>query len=191
MYIGSCVICRSHNLRKTKAPVQETDIPRYAFAKVGLDIETLNVCHVTTSFYHPNSNGKIEIFHRILNDLLAKILHDNVTTGDLHLNQTLSAIRFKCSESTKFSSFFLLYNRDAVLPLDNTLKHRRKYEVENSHKIALEQQHKSFVLVHKYLKGAKRRQAKYANKKAGEVQLEIGDPVYCQVHNKPSKLHNN
>ena len=34
---------------------------------------------------------------------------------------------------------------------------------EEPHKLGLEQQHKSFVLVHRHLKRAKKRQAKYAD----------------------------
>ena len=81
--------------------------------------------------------------------MLAKKLKDNDNTWDLYLNQALAAIRLNVSESSKFSPFFHLYNRDVVLPLDNILKPRRKYAGEDAHQIALEQQHKSSVLVHK------------------------------------------
>lgn len=84
-------------------------------------------------------------------------MKDNVQTWDLYLNQTLAAIRFNVSESSKFSPYFLIYNRDPVLPIDNILKPRRKYYGDQEHQIALEQQHKSFVLVHKYLKKAKKK----------------------------------
>lgn len=263
-YIASCVTCQTRSMRKIKQPLQETDIPPYAFAKLGLDLsgpyptslsgnkyivgfidwysgypeafavpdktadtiahliieeifprygapleivtdnssenvnrvvretlQALNVHHVTTSVYHPQANSKIERFHRTLHDVLSKTLKDNVNTWDLYLNQTLAAIRFNISESSKFSPFFLLYNRDVVLPLDNILKPRRKYTGEDTHQIALEQQHKSFLLVHINLKRAKRRQARYADTKAKKVQFEIGDPVYYKVHNKKSKLNLN
>lgn len=157
-------------------------VVKTAIKTVRETLQALNVRHVKTSLYHPNSNGKTERFHRVLNDILAKKLRDNVSTWDLHLNQTLAAIRFNVCASTKFSPFFLLYNRDVVLPLDNILKPRRKYIGEDSHKIALEQQHKSFVLVHKHLKQAKKRQAKYVDKKAENADLEVGDPVYYKIH---------
>ena len=83
-----------------------------------------------------------------------------MTTWDLFLNQTLAAIRFNVSESNKLSPFFLFYNRDVVLPIDNLLKPRRKYTGDDLHKIALQQQHKSFHLVHKRLKKEKKRQVK-------------------------------
>ena len=259
-YVGCCVTCQARSLQKHKAPLQETDIPPYAFAKIGLDVsgpyptslsgnkyivgfvdwysgypeafavpdksadtiahliieeifprygtpleivtdngsenvnrkvketlEALNIHHVKTSFYHPASNSKVERFHRVLHDVLSKKLKNDVTTWDLHLNQALAAIRFNVSESSKFSPFFLLYNRDVVLPLDNILKPRRKYMGENAHQIALEQQHKSFVLVHKHLKRARKRQKKYADRKAKDDHFEVGDPVYYSIP-KPNKL---
>ena len=115
-------------------------------------LEKLKIDHVLTSVYHPQSNAKVERFHRTLRDILAKKVADNQQTWDLHLNQALAAIRFNVSESTKFSSFFLLYNRDVVLPVDNILSPRRKYAGEQYHKIALQEQHKSFAMVKKSFK---------------------------------------
>ena len=106
-------------------------------------LEELNISHVTTSYYHPQSNAKVERFHRTLHDILAKMVDDKVGTWDLFLNQALAAVRFNVSESLKFSPYFLLYNSDVVLTLDNLLQPRRKYHGEEMHQIALEQQHKT------------------------------------------------
>ena len=100
-------------------------------------LEAMNIHHVLTSVYHPQSNAKVERFHRTLHDVLAKKLTDNQQHWDLYLNQALAAIRFNISVSSKFSPFFLLYNRDVVLPVDNLMKPRRKYQGEETHKIAL------------------------------------------------------
>ena len=86
----------------------------------------LKIDHVLTSVYHPQSNAKVERFHRTLHDVLAKRVADDQQTWDLFLNQALAAIRFNISESSKFSPFFLLYNRNVVLPIDNILQPRRK-----------------------------------------------------------------
>jgi hypothetical protein len=107
---------------------------------------------------------------------------------DLFLNQALAAIRFNPSDTTKMSPFFALYNRDPVLPLDNILQPRRKYHGEQYHKIALERQHKSFLLVHKLQKRAKRRQVRYANKGVKNVEFQVGDPVYFKNHVRENKL---
>ena len=37
-YIGRCVTSQARSLQKRKAPLQETDIPPYAFAKIGINV---------------------------------------------------------------------------------------------------------------------------------------------------------
>ena len=151
-------------------------------------LETLNISHVTTSYYHPQANSKVERFHRTLHDVMSKKVSDNIETWDLHLNQVLAAIGFNTNESTKFSAFYLLYNRDPVLPIDNILKPRRKYLGEEPHKIAIEQQHKSFIMVHQNLNRAKKRQAKYADRNSQYTEFQVGDPVYLKQQQRKSKL---
>ena len=73
----------------------------------------------------------MECFHRPLHDILAKKVADTQETWDLHLNKALAVIRFNVSESSKFSPFYLLYNRDVGLPIDNILKPRRNYVGED------------------------------------------------------------
>ena len=46
----------------------------------------------------------------------------------------------------------------------------------------------SFKLVHRYLKKAKRRQGKYADKNSQPVEITVGDPVYYKNHARKSKL---
>jgi hypothetical protein len=111
-----------------------------------------------------------------------------LTTWDVHLNQKLAAIRFNINESSSFSPFYLLYNRDVVLPIDNILKPRRRYLGEDPHKIAIEQQHKTFTMVQRILKRSKKRQAKYANRNAVDIDLKVGDPVYYKNNQRQSKL---
>lgn len=62
-------------------------------------LNTLNIHHITTSYYHPGSNIKVERFHRTLHDILAKCLQDAQDIWDLHLNQVLAVVRFIVSES--------------------------------------------------------------------------------------------
>ncbi|CAC5398014.1 unnamed protein product [Mytilus coruscus] len=148
----------------------------------------MKINHVTTSFYSPGSNGKVERLHRFMHDILAKKIKDDPSTWDVYLNQTLAAIRCSKNESTKFSPFFLLYNRDPVLPVDNLLKPRRKYAGESPHQILLEQQHKSFVTVHRNLKKAKSKQKEYADKNRQEINFKVGDAVYFKNHLRKGKL---
>ena len=106
----------------------------------------------------------------------------------MFLNQALAAIRFNVSESSKFSPFFLLYNRDVVLPVDNILKPRRKYVGEEMHQIALQEQHKCFVAVRNHLRKAKKRQAKYSDRGTKTVEFKVGDPVNYKNNQRKGKL---
>ena len=151
-------------------------------------LEKLKIDNVLTSVYHPQSNAKVERFHRTLHDILSKKVADNPQTWDLNLNQALAAIRFNVSESSRFSPFFLLYNRDVVLPIDNIMKPRRKYLGEDYHQIALQEQHKAFVSVRNHLKKAKKRQAKYADKGTKEIEFQVGDPVFYKNNQRKGKL---
>ena len=151
-------------------------------------LEENNISHVTTSYYHPQGNSKVERFHRTLHDVISKRVSENIQTWDIYLNQVLGAIRFNINESTKFSPFYLLYNHDPILPIDNILKLRHRYHGEEPHKIDLQEQHKSFVLAHKHLKKAKKGQAKYANQNSEYTEFQIGDPVYLKQQQRKSKL---
>ena len=68
----------------------------------------MNISNITTSYYHPQGNSKVERFHRTLNDIMSKRVSENVETWDLYVNQVLAAIRLNTNESTMFSPFYLL-----------------------------------------------------------------------------------
>ena len=59
---------------------------------------------------------------------------------------------------------------------------------EEPHKLGLEQQHNSFVLVHRHLERAKKRQAKYADRNSKYTDFQVGDPVYVKQQQQKSKL---
>ena len=101
----------------------------------------LNIHH-GTSFYYSCSNNKVERFHRTFHDIFSKRLQEDQDSLDLHLNQVLAAVRFNVSEATEYTPYYLLYGRDVVLPLDNKLKPRLKYQGEDMHQIVLQKQHK-------------------------------------------------
>ena len=110
-------------------------------------LQEMNNSHVTTSYYHLQGNSKAKWFHWTLHDVMSKKVSDELDSWGIYLNQVLAVIRFNVNESTKFSPFFLLYNYDQVLPTENILTPRGRYLGEEPHKIVLEQQHKSFVMV--------------------------------------------
>ena len=138
-------------------------------------------------YYSPQSNSRVERLHRTLHNVLAKKLTHGQHTWDLHLNQVLAAIRFNVSEATDYSPYCLLYNRHVLLPIDNLLKPRLKYQGEDLHQISLQEQHKAFMLVHSRFKKQKCWQAKYANKNCTDIQFKVGDLVFYRKHARTGK----
>jgi hypothetical protein len=151
-------------------------------------LKELNIDNVSCTAYHPESNAKQERMHRVLHDILAKRVQGNTREWDIHLNMSLAGIRHNVSSSSKFSPFYLVYNRDPILPIDNLLRPRAKYHGEEYHKIALQEQHKSFLLAYKHLKHSKRKHKQQFDKKAKDIKFQINDPVYYKNFQRKNKL---
>ena len=77
-------------------------------------LESLNVEHVTTSPYHPQSNAKVEMFHKTLADVLSKLVKDNEENWDLFLTQASAAVKFCENETSKFSPYHDIWARCSV-----------------------------------------------------------------------------
>lgn len=102
-------------------------------------------------------NSRAEILHRMMHNTLAKRVANNERFWDVHFDQKLAAIRFKENETTKFSSFNLIYNRDAKLPADNNLQPRRPYYRDEHPQIDFQEQHNAFARMTKNVPKVKKK----------------------------------
>ncbi|GFO40373.1 Gag-Pol polyprotein [Plakobranchus ocellatus] len=69
-------------------------------------LKELKIHHVKTSVYYPQTNARVERYHRTLNAVLGKFLvGQRTSTWDLFLPQALAAIRFNSHETTGHSPF--------------------------------------------------------------------------------------
>ena len=71
-----------------------------------------------TSAYHPQSNGLCQRQNRNIKESLVKILNAKPSEWPYVIEGVLFAHRVSKHSSTKFSPFFLMYNRHPVLPVD-------------------------------------------------------------------------
>ena len=68
--------------------------------------------------YRPSSNGAVERVHRTINAIFAKFVDDNQRNWCELTPYVTFAYNTSYNFSTTFSSFYLLYLREARIPID-------------------------------------------------------------------------
>ena len=85
-------------------------------------LQQLGIDRIYSAPYHPQSNGKLEVFHKYLKPTLKKLCEKDATNWDKYINQVLTSYRITPNLATVESPFFLVYSRDPNLPLHQLLE---------------------------------------------------------------------
>ena len=137
-----------------------------------------NIKHIRTSVYHPQSNGRCEKYHRVQNDMLAKLVSRNQRNWDTKLPSILSAYRTAKNDTTKHSPFFIVHGRDPVLPMDTLLSPKFKYQGEEYVPTMLENLSQAYHEVRHNLALGHEKNKTYYDRKSKLVKFKVGDMVY-------------
>ena len=78
----------------------------------------LHIDKTRTTAYHPQSDGLVERLNRTLLSMLAATVHEHPGDWDKKLRLVCMAYNTSVHQSTGFSPFFLLFGRQARLPVD-------------------------------------------------------------------------
>ena len=138
----------------------------------------LGIHKVSITPYSPWSNGQVERFNGTLKKGLLKRVNDGQRDWPDHLPAVLMAHRVSVQESSRYSSFFLLYGRDPVLPMDTLLRPKMKYAGECWTTIQLGRMHEAFALVKKNTEAERARQKRLYDRNSKQVKLEVGMAVW-------------
>ena len=139
----------------------------------------LNIHRVTTSPFHPQSNGRVEASHKTINSVIAKALEgQDHRNWDTYVPTAVLAINCSVSETTKQSPFFVVYGRDPQLPMDTLLGPKQRYMGDEYVPTMLGRMHKTFALVKENTKEARQRAMAHFNEKASKCEYQVGDPIY-------------
>ena len=85
-------------------------------------LQQLGIDRIFSVPYHPQSNEKLEVFHKYLKPTLKKLCEKDPPNWDKYLNQVLASYRITTNLGTAETLFFLVYGRDPNLPLHQLLE---------------------------------------------------------------------
>ncbi|XP_062501518.1 uncharacterized protein LOC134178647 [Corticium candelabrum] len=92
--------------------------------------QIFGITHKITAAYHPQTNGLDERTNGTLKRALSKLVNEHQNDWDVYLDPVLFGLRTSVQESSKYTPFFLMYNRKARLPVQ--LDHLEEEEIENN-----------------------------------------------------------
>jgi hypothetical protein len=140
--------------------------------------EKFRIKHKLSSPYHPQTNGLVERFNRTLCEALAKV-SEKENEWDEHIESVLFAYRTTKHNTTKKTPFYMVYGREAILPMEETENGedfgnksimRRIYELIN----LVEERREALKNIEKSQEGQKRR---HDGKVKSETKFSIGEKV--------------
>ena len=146
--------------------------------------DLLGTHKVSTTAYHPQTDGLVERFNRTLTDMLAKTVEKQGRDWDEHLPYVLFAYRMCAQQSTKESPFFLLYGRDPQLPTDEALstpKTRYQVDLDDYKTDLMSGLTDAWELAREQLKKSQKSQKRFHDRKSTEVKVEVGDRVFLHM----------
>ena len=169
--------------------------PRYILSDHGTEfkislmdqvIQQLGIDRIFSAPYHPQSNGKLEVFHKYLKPTLKKLCEKDPANWDKYLNQVLASYIITPNLATAESPFFLVYGRDPNLPLHQLLEPMQHFLGDpDSAKLNLETHRLALAIAKKTL-DENRFTATQKTLARNQPAFQIGDCVYFK-NKQPSK----
>ena len=169
--------------------------PRYILSDNGTEfknslmgqvLKQLGIERIFSAPYHPQSNGKLEFFHKYLKPTWKKLCEKDPSNLDKYINQVLVIYRVTPNSATAETPFFLVYGRDPNLPLHQLLEPMQQFFGDPySGVLNLEAHRLALAITEKTLDKNHFRNAQKTTDRQ-PPSFQIGDRVYFK-NKQPSK----
>lgn len=155
----------------------------------------LSLNQLTTTPYHPMTNGMVERFNGTLKQMLKRMCADRPRDWDKYINPVLFAYREVPQESLRFSPFDLVYGRHVRGPMgilkELWTKEIDDPQVKSTYQYVLDLRERletTAELARENLEKASQRQAKFFNKSTRAKNMKVGDKVLVLQPTDSNKL---
>ena len=149
-------------------------------------LQQLGIDRIFSAPNHPQSNGKLEVFHKYLKPMLKKLCKKDPANWDKYLNQVLASYRITPNLATAELLFFLVYGRDPNLPLHQLLEPMQQFLGDpDSGKLHLETHRLALAIAKKTL-DENRFTATQKTLARDNPAFQVGDRVYFK-NKQPGK----
>ena len=78
-------------------------------------LKQLGIERIFFSTLPPQSNGKLEVFHKYLKPTLKKLCEKDLSNGNKYINQVLASYRVTPNVATSETPFCLVFGRDPYI----------------------------------------------------------------------------
>jgi transposase InsO family protein len=145
--------------------------------------KALGISKIRTSGYRPQTNGAIEVYHKVLNSLLAKHVKESQRDWSRWLNYTTFCYNASVHSSTGFSPFFLMTGRQPIWNVDLVLDSydRTARTVPQHTSDTIDRLEKAYTLTRDHLRQVADTASTWYNKRVHQKAFTVGDVVrvYC------------
>ena len=147
----------------------------------------LNINKTRTTPYHPQCDGLVERFNRTLLNMLATCAKDHPFEWEDYIRKVCMAYNSSIQSSTGYTPFYLMFGRQARLPIDVLYGTTQdSYQSHGEYASLLETRLSSaFEIVREHVSKEHQRQKQFYDAKVHGEPHKVGD--YVWLHSPPPK----
>ena len=136
--------------------------------------EDLDIKQVFSPVYTPQSNGRLEGWHRFLKACIAKHIRGADVEWDDLIPLAVSAYNFFPCQSSKESPFVLMFGRDPITPIAKLLEPKLKFYGEKGIGVNMDTLRKLYTVVAENIRKAREKQPR---QETAPTKLQVNDLV--------------